>query len=719
MPDSTITTQNNALQAPAMGPGSIVAGSNTIASPVAPIPTPDNGQIPFADAANTNVPTTLNAPDISSASGPMQNPTVPATKPVDELGGLLTSLKSQHDADQAARDKAASAVTGTQNDIQNLSAQLGGQTAFNQDQANAAGLPQMNEDLGKLHSTQSFQTAAYLNAVNNASTGPGGTKGYMNNELSNISRQHGLDALTTSALIDAKNNDITTAQAKVDKAVGLQFDPIKTALQAKLQVLQTNYNMLSSADKTLADSKAAELQGQLKQIDIHQTNVKDAISTAMTQVTNGALDGSTVSKAASDLMSGKSDLAGFYSAIGITPTSGTGSSGNGSAIIKNTMNMMGATSDMAVKDAIDTLGIDKVVAGLIGQEGGSPNGVVNNPGNIKFVGQAGATNSGVQATDGGTFASFATADAGQKAVAALVQNAANNGKNLSDFIASYKGVTNTTSPTYAQYGLLANTDFNPNDKADQNAKTYLDSYLRNASSPTASSIGISVKGNAGQAKLSAAKTRAENLYYAATGQNLPDPQILKATKALITQNNKVLNNNQIASETVAKNFDLAIKGEITNDVNKNATIVNRILNPVYLALGDPAVNQALVSNGTISQEFANLIAIRNAQGTTVADKEMGSELIRFGTSVEAQKAVVERLKQEATNIHTALKDQNSELYKQIDPLQVDPNNPNRSGSTPSGKTMKINGTDVVVGQIYTNAQGKQGRMNANGTISPI
>jgi glycine cleavage system H lipoate-binding protein len=152
---------------------------------------------------------------------------------------------------------------------------------------------------------------------------------------------------------------------------------------------------------------------------------------------------------------------------------------------------------------------------------------------------------------------------------------------------------------------------------------------------------------------------------------------LKETKKLVTENNKILNKNEVLADTIARNFDLAIKGEITNNVNKNATIVNKALNSVYLALGDPAVNQALVSNGTISQEFSNLISIRNAAGTTVADKEMANELIKFGTSVEAQKAVVERLKAEAMNIHGALLDQNKELWKKIDPLEVDSQNPNR------------------------------------------
>lgn len=84
---------------------------------------------------------------------------------------------------------------------------------------------------------------------------------------------------------------------------------------------------------------------------------------------------------------------------------------------------------------------------IIPNEGGSPNGVVNNPGNIKFVGAPGQINSGVKATDGGTFASYATLDGGKQAIADLVERAASGqssayGPNptLASFIEKY---TNT------------------------------------------------------------------------------------------------------------------------------------------------------------------------------------------------------------------------------------------------------------------------------------
>lgn len=94
-----------------------------------------------------------------------------------------------------------------------------------------------------------------------------------------------------------------------------------------------------------------------------------------------------------------------------------------------------------------SIGLDGIVAGIIQNEGGSPKGVVNNPGNIKFVGGAGQTDSGIKATDGGTFASYATPQAGKQAIASLVNKGAASGKTFEDFINAYTGTSGGPSST--------------------------------------------------------------------------------------------------------------------------------------------------------------------------------------------------------------------------------------------------------------------------------
>jgi len=119
--------------------------------------------------------------------------------------------------------------------------------------------------------------------------------------------------------------------------------------------------------------------------------------------------------------------------------------------VSNVTSVAGITDPtIPLSEAIANNGIENIVNGIISNEGSSPSGVINNPGNIKFNGQTGATNSGVQAKDGGTFATFNTPEAGKKAIADIVNNAASGnsqyGANptVASFINEYTGQTVAT-----------------------------------------------------------------------------------------------------------------------------------------------------------------------------------------------------------------------------------------------------------------------------------
>lgn len=117
------------------------------------------------------------------------------------------------------------------------------------------------------------------------------------------------------------------------------------------------------------------------------------------------------------------------------PTSQVGGSANPSApadpnkvttAVTNVATAAGITDPgIALSDAINLPGgVTAIVNGIISNEGSSPDGVKNNPGNIKFAGLPGQTDSGVKATDGGTFANYASVDAGKNAIANMITNAA-------------------------------------------------------------------------------------------------------------------------------------------------------------------------------------------------------------------------------------------------------------------------------------------------------
>src|SRR6185312_17237804 len=112
--------------------------------------------------------------------------------------------------------------------------------------------------------------------------------------------------------------------------------------------------------------------------------------------------------------------------------------------------------------------------------------------------------------------------------------------------------------------LLGNTDFNPNVTLDKRASQYLDTYIKSGTEPSARTLGLGSKVN-----MSTIAQRANNLYYAATGQPLPNPQIIAQQQALLKNNNQLANNLAIQEKTVASNIDLSLSNMTKNNLNSS------------------------------------------------------------------------------------------------------------------------------------------------------
>lgn len=106
------------------------------------------------------------------------------------------------------------------------------------------------------------------------------------------------------------------------------------------------------------------------------------------------------------------------------PGAGAAYNSGGSSAAKNYATFLNVDPNTPLSQIISTQGMPAILAAIKRNEGSSPAGVINNPGNIKYAGLPGQTDSGVRATDGGTFASYATAAEGDNAIASIVQNAA-------------------------------------------------------------------------------------------------------------------------------------------------------------------------------------------------------------------------------------------------------------------------------------------------------
>lgn len=406
-------------------------------------------------------------------------------------------------------------------------------------------------------------------------------------------------------------------------------------------------------------------------------------------------------------------LASQYNSSGTATTGNSGASSDSSASSTASANYITtATSTAGIADptalfstAINGdgtnsgVGIGSLIAGINKAEGGSPSGVVNNPGNVKYVaGMAGAVDSGVKATDGGTFASFNTPAAGQAAIASTLNGISSSlGSNatVQDVLDKYANLSTTSSTNSAsgtqsavgtnglplsQYGALANVEgFDPGTGTDaqitdSQAYNYLTEYM-SGQTPSPSSLGISTRTGSG-AQFDKAALRAKTLYNAATGKNLPNQTELTANVGFINANNSILNSLSNQEGTIQSNSDLLQSNITAANINENAPAINQVIDGIQNTFfGDPATASYLAQNSTLSNELGSLMALKNASGTTVHDKLISAELISPNASATQEADVVNTLMKEAQNGRAAITLSNAKLYQQTDPLGLDPQNP--------------------------------------------
>ena len=137
-------------------------------------------------------------------------------------------------------------------------------------------------------------------------------------------------------------------------------------------------------------------------------------------ISNGANWKPDLTKINTDVTAG-----GISGKLNSQDTNFVSSDGYGSAA-KNVSSALGG-ADMSTPlttEVVGIIGINKFIDAIIGNEGSSPEGVINNPGNIKFNNLPGQIDSGVKASDGGTFASYATLEDGRTAIGNIILYAA-------------------------------------------------------------------------------------------------------------------------------------------------------------------------------------------------------------------------------------------------------------------------------------------------------
>jgi hypothetical protein len=141
--------------------------------------------------------------------------------------------------------------------------QLVGQTGDRITAESQAGLPQLNTQLRDLQTLSQRQLASYAqNTLNNDINANGVTRTAQEGNQAFITRQYGIDSLITNANISAISGQIQTAQAQVDRAMSLKYDPIKQVIENQKFILDQLNTKEARAASNVKDLQLKQLEQQ-------------------------------------------------------------------------------------------------------------------------------------------------------------------------------------------------------------------------------------------------------------------------------------------------------------------------------------------------------------------------------------------------------------------------------------------------------------------------
>lgn len=709
---------------------------SALSQPQTPIQPPNQPSVNTGATANASIPSVASAVEPESAAG--STPSEQAGSSIlSQIAGIMQGNKSL--AILQTQSEANAGIPAAAQNVTNLTSQ---QTAI---QNQIAQLQNEATPGGALESAE--QTEAAGRGITTAGLAPMSAADQRSNEIqqSNLVGQN----LALGSTIASAQGNLTLSKDLADKAAQVQYDATQQEISYEQSLLASIQPYITADQKAQADAVVANLADRTTQVNAAIANRSAAISevgkfaqiapaSVLAQMQN-ASDAATVDQiaAANGL---QVPTSGRYSSVQTTtgygvldattgqmvtgqPTYPTQAAANAAAQNLNggsagTTGQYGtATSTISSSTGInpDTplsqVDPNALATALVSNEGGSYAGVENNPGNIKFANLPGQSDSGVKAPDGGTYANYSTKAAGQAAIVSDIQAGVKNNPNqtMGTFVDKYTNTapqydaaqgsgtaigvsapgalgTGTAKLPIAQYGLLANTDFNPTSTTDvpgppgtpqgtidTQALAYINAYLQNGSVPSPSVLGRNVK----PGLFSLIQNRANDLYFQATKTSLQgqNPSILASQQQLLSKNLGLQNtlDNQVG--TIQKNFGLNLANMTANNVNQAPPIINGLVDSLSQALGYTSTAQYLAQNETIQNELGTLLAVKNQGGTTVADKISAGDLLPSDLSFAQQKQILTTLMQEAQNQSDSIQATNKGIYQQIDPLNMNPSNP--------------------------------------------
>lgn len=205
--------------------------------------------------------------------------TTPLIPPVTQPDSLPYNVYSAYINAQNQVNQDNSAINTVQNDVNNLMSQLSGQQGDYNTQLANSGYNTFNKELSDLNALQTQQQAGYLSSLNRQNTGAVSIQERSVGEQA-VSRQHGIDALLTNSLIQAKSGQINQALDTVKSAIDAKYEPIRAQLEAKKFVLDQLTTKAAEDRKNLLDLQMKQIE---KVSDFQKTILNNAISAGASQ----------------------------------------------------------------------------------------------------------------------------------------------------------------------------------------------------------------------------------------------------------------------------------------------------------------------------------------------------------------------------------------------------------------------------------------------------
>ncbi len=188
---------------------------------------------------------------------------------------------------------------GVSEEIQALNLALVGETAFRtglEREGDLPGLEATQRDLASQLKILQNEAKSIPLQTQQEAEGRGITAAGLRPKTIGRLRENAIKALTISALLDAANGQIVTAQTKIDRAVAQKFDPIRAEIDAKTRNLRLIQDSPEStqAEKKRAAEQEAILTNQKTEIERQEAEQKEIWNIAVDVA--GKVDAITLQK---------------------------------------------------------------------------------------------------------------------------------------------------------------------------------------------------------------------------------------------------------------------------------------------------------------------------------------------------------------------------------------------------------------------------------------